>query len=212
MCSNLARLQTKGACVNTRLFTFLTVLIAASILIFAGLIVFGPQRVPVTTGVAQVGGPFTLTSHTGERVSDQSFRGKFMLLVFGFTYCPDVCPTQLQVVSAALDEMGDKAADIQPLFVTIDPERDTPEVLKAYVGNFHSRLIGLTGSDEEIRKIAAAYRVYYARAKGAAGADYLMDHSSIIYLMGRDGRFLKHFSYSTDATELAKGITRAIAA
>ncbi len=195
---------------NTRLFAFLTILIALGILGAAALTVFRPQPVSVTTGEALVGGPFTLTAHTGERVSNETFRGKLMLLVFGFTYCPDVCPTELQVVSAALDEMGTKAADIQPLFVTIDPERDTPAVLAAYVGNFHPRLIGLTGTPEEIRTIAAAYRVYYARAKGGSDADYLMDHSSIIYLMGRDGRFLKHFSYSTDAAKLAEGITRAI--
>jgi protein SCO1/2 len=195
---------------NTRIFAFLTIVIAAAILGFAGLSVLDLQRAPVTTGEALVGGPFTLTAHTGERVSNETFRGKFMLLVFGFTYCPDVCPTELQVVSAALDEMGEKAADIQPLFVTIDPARDTPEALAPYVRNFHARLIGLTGTDEEIRKIAAAYRVYYARAKGGGGADYLMDHSSIIYLMDRDGRFLKHFSYGADATALAQGITRAI--
>jgi protein SCO1/2 len=196
--------------VSTRLFAFVTVLIAATILMVAALSVRNPQRGPVTTGEALVGGPFTLTSHTGERVSDQTFRGKYMLLVFGFTYCPDVCPTELQVVSAALDEMGAKAADIQPLFVTIDPGRDTPQALALYVRNFHPRLVGLTGSEEEIKRIASAYRVYYARAKGGSGTDYLMDHSSIIYLMDRDGRFLKHFSYSTDATKLAQGITQAI--
>jgi protein SCO1/2 len=196
--------------VSTRLFAFVTVLIAATILMVAALSIRNPPRGPITTGEALVGGPFTLTSHTGERVSDESFRGKYMLLVFGFTYCPDVCPTELQVVSAALDEMGARAVDIQPLFVTIDPARDTPETLALYVKNFHPRLIGLTGTEEEIKNIASAYRVYYARAKGGSGADYLMDHSSIIYLMDRDGRFLKHFSYSTDATRLAQGITQAI--
>ncbi|MDP9138795.1 MAG: SCO family protein [Pseudomonadota bacterium] len=195
---------------NTRFFAFLTILIAATLLGFAGLSVLGPQRGAVTTGEALVGGPFTLTAHTGERVSDATYRGKFMLVIFGFTYCPDVCPTELQVVAAALDELGENAADIQPLFVTIDPARDTAAALATYVKNFHPKLVGLTGTNEEIRKIAAAYRVYYARVKGGSGADYLMDHSSIIYLMGRDGRFLKHFSFGTDATELAQGITRAI--
>jgi cytochrome oxidase Cu insertion factor (SCO1/SenC/PrrC family) len=195
---------------NTRLFALLTLLIALGILGAAALTVLKPALGPVTTGEALVGGPFSLTTHTGERVSNETFRGKFMLLVFGFTYCPDVCPTELQVVSAALDQMGAKAADIQPLFVTIDPERDTPAALAPYVGNFHPRLVGLTGTAEEIRSIAAAYRVYYARAKGGSGDDYLMDHSSIIYLMDRDGRFLKHFSYTTDAAALAEGISRAI--
>ena len=133
-----------------------------------------------------------------------------MLVFFGYTYCPDICPTELQVISAALDELGAKGAAIQPIFVTVDPQRDTPEILKTYVSNFHPRLIGLTGTPEAIAAAARAYRVYYSKAPGADAENYLMDHSTIIYLMGPDGTFLKHFTYTTDARQLAKELEAAI--
>ncbi len=156
------------------------------------------------SGVALVGGPFSLVNQDGRRVTEKDFLGRYMLVFFGYTYCPDVCPTELQVMSAALDQMGPEADRIQPVFVSIDPARDTPEVLKAYVGNFNPRLIGLTGTPEEVATIAKAYRAYYAKAGNAGAAtDYLMDHSSIIYLMGPDGRFVKHMPYTTDAAKLA---------
>lgn len=163
------------------------------------------------SGTALVGGPFTLTDQTGKKVTDKDFLGKFTLVFFGYTYCPDVCPTELQVMSAALDNLGAKADNIQPIFISIDPQRDTPEVLKQYVVNFHPRLVGLTGSPEEIASVAKAYRVYYSKVEGSSGPDnYLMDHSTIIYLMDRQGKFLKHFTYSTDAAALAKTIEEAI--
>lgn len=156
------------------------------------------------SGVALVGGPFSLVDQDGRRVTEKDFLGKYMLVFFGYTYCPDICPTELQVMSAALDQLGPEAERIQPVFVSIDPARDTPEVLKAYVGNFGPRLVGLTGTPEEIAAIAKAYRAYYAKAgNGSAATDYLMDHSSIIYLMGPDGRFVKHMPYTTDAAKLA---------
>ena len=156
------------------------------------------------TGRPMVGGPFSLIDNTGKRVTDKDYLGHYMLVFFGYTYCPDVCPTELQVMSAALDQLGPEASRIQPVFVSIDPARDTPEVLKAYVANFGPRLMGLTGTPEEIAAIAKAYRVYYAKAgNGASATDYLMDHSSIIYLMGPDGRFVKHMPYTTDAAKLA---------
>lgn len=166
---------------------------------------------PIGSGTALVGGPFTLTNQDGKRVTDQDFRGKYMLIFFGYTYCPDVCPSELQVMSAALDEMGPEADKIQPVFITIDPERDTPETMKIYVSNFHPRLVGLSGSAEDIAAVAKAYRVYYAKAKGTEDkSDYLMDHSTILYLMGPDGKFAKHFAYGTDAKALAEGLKQAI--
>jgi len=160
----------------------------------------GPQG----SGIALVGGPFSLVDQDGRRVTEKDFLGRYMLVFFGYTYCPDVCPTELQVMSAALDQMGPEADRIQPVFVSVDPARDTPEVLKAYVGNFGPRLIGLTGTPEEIAAVAKAYRVYYAKAgNGSSGTDYLMDHSSIIYLMGPDGRFITHMAYTTDAAKLS---------
>lgn len=156
------------------------------------------------SGVALVGGPFTMTDQNGRRVTEKDFLGKHMLVFFGYTYCPDICPTELQVMMAALDQLGPDAEKVQPVFVSIDPARDTPEVMKAYVENFGSRLIGLTGSPEEVVAMAKAYRAYYAKSGDTSSPDaYLMDHSSIIYLMGTDGRFVKHFAYTTDAGRLA---------
>ena len=159
---------------------------------------------PQGFGTALVGGPFSLVNQDGRRVTEKDFLGKYMLVFFGYTYCPDVCPTELQVMTAALDQMGPEADRIQPVFVSIDPARDTPDVLKAYVANFGPRLAGLTGTPEEVANIAKAYRVYYAKAGNSSSTtDYLMDHSSIIYLMGPDGSFVKHMPYTTDAGKLA---------
>jgi cytochrome oxidase Cu insertion factor (SCO1/SenC/PrrC family) len=163
----------------------------------------------VTSGTALVGGPFSLTDQDGKRRSDADFRGKLMLIYFGYTYCPDVCPTTLATMTEALDKLGAKAAEVQPLFITIDPGRDTPEVMKRYVANFYPGLLGLTGSPAEIAAVARAYRVYYAKAEnGAAGNDYLMDHSGFIYLMGPDGKYLTLLTPQTGAQEMADHIAR----
>jgi len=172
-----------------------------------------PLGSPGGKGVALVGRPFSLTDQDGRKVSEKDFLGRHMLVFFGFTYCPDICPTELQVMMAALDAMGPDGEKIQPVFVSIDPERDTPEVMKAYVANFGPRLIGLTGTAEEIAAVAKAYRVYYARAGDTSSPDsYLMDHSSIIYLMGPDGRFLTHMAYTTDAAKLAAQLKESVTA
>jgi protein SCO1/2 len=163
----------------------------------------------VVSGIADVGGPFKLTAHTGDQVADVDFRGKFMLVAFGFTYCPDVCPAELQVMTAALDAMGRKAERIQPLFITIDPERDDVARLAEYVAPFHPRLIGLTGTPEEIAAVADAYHVWYEKVDGQ-GSDYLMDHTSITYLMGPDGEFVQHFSFGISAETLAKSLRAAV--
>ena len=184
------------------IFAALVLLIAAGLgsYAFMGRALHGPQG----SGTALVGGPFSMVDQDGRRVTEKDFLGKYMLVFFGYTYCPDVCPTELQVMTAALDQMGPEAARIQPVFVSIDPARDTSPVLKTYVANFGGHLIGLTGTPEEVANIARAYRVYYAKAgNGNSSTDYLMDHSSIIYLMGPDGRFVKHMAYTTDAAKLA---------
>ena len=157
-----------------------------------------------SVGQALVGGPFTLTDHTGKRVTDQDFRGRHMLVFFGFTFCPDVCPSGLQVISAALDKLGPKAQRITPLFITIDPERDTPSQLASYVKSFHRRLVGLTGTPAEIDAVAKAYRVYVKKvADPKSTAGYTMDHSAIIYVMGPDGRYVAHFTHATNVDTLA---------
>jgi cytochrome oxidase Cu insertion factor (SCO1/SenC/PrrC family) len=166
---------------------------------------------PMGSGVALVGGPFNMVNHKGEVVTEKSFLGKPMLLFFGFTFCPDICPTELQVMTAAIAELGDKGKDIQPILVSIDPARDTPEVLAAYVSNFGDNVMGLTGSEAQVAAMAGEYRVFYAKQENPKDpANYQMDHSSIIYLMGPDGQFLKHFSYTTDAKALAAGLKLAL--
>jgi protein SCO1/2 len=196
--------------IGNRIFALLTLAAAAILAAAAGYALLQPGPSPLSSGTALVGGPFALTAHTGSRVSDKDFRGKYMLISFGYTYCPDVCPAELQIISAALDELGEVAKDIQPIFITIDPQRDTVAALAQYMPNFHPRYLGLTGSPQEIENVAKAYRVYYGRGQGGGEKDYLMDHSSVIYLMDKGGTFLKHFSYGTDAKALAEGIRAAI--
>ncbi len=158
-------------------------------------------------GIVKIGAPFTLVDHDGKTRSDGDFRGEYLLVFFGYTYCPDVCSTALSDMALALDALGDKAAKVRPLFITVDPARDTPERLKPYVVNFHPRLVGLTGTEEAVTGAAKAYRVYFAKSKAeATPGEYLMDHTSIIYLMGPDGRYLTHFSPGTSAKTMAARI------
>jgi cytochrome oxidase Cu insertion factor (SCO1/SenC/PrrC family) len=162
-----------------------------------------------TVGQALIGGPFTLTDHTGKRVTDQDFRGRTMLVYFGFTFCPDVCPSGLQVIAAALDMLGPKADAIAPLFITIDPERDTPQQLAQYVKSFHPRLIGLTGSPDEIAAVTKAYRVYVKKVEDAKStAGYTIDHSAVLYVMGPDGAFETHFTHAVSADVLAQRLDK----
>ena len=142
------------------------------------------------SGRVPVGGSFELTDQTGLRRTDADFRGELVVLYFGYTYCPDVCPTELQSISLALDKLGAAAEAAQPLFITVDPERDTPARLSDFVSAFHPRLIGLTGSLAEIRKTATAYKTFFARHSIAGSGDYSVDHTGFIYLVGKDGRYL----------------------
>ncbi len=192
------------------LFSIVILLLSAGLAAYS---LFGIRGTAIQTGTGEalVGGPFTLVDQTGKSITDKDFRGKYMLIFFGYTYCPDVCPTELQVMMAALGTLGPRAAEVQPIFITIDPDRDTPEVMQSYVENFGPSLVGLTGTAEQIAQVAKAYRVYYAKSGNTKTQDYLMDHSSIIYLMGPDGHFVKHFTYTTDAAALAEGIAGAMA-
>jgi protein SCO1/2 len=142
------------------------------------------------SGRAPVGGPFELTDQTGHRRTDADFQGKLVVIYFGYTYCPDVCPTELQSISLALDKLGAAADTIQPLFITVDPGRDTPARLADFVSSFHPRLIGLTGSLAEIRKTAIAYRTFFAKNGVTTPDHYSVDHTGFIYLLGKDGRYL----------------------
>ena len=156
------------------------------------------------SGKALVGGPFTLTDNTGKHVTDQDYRGRYMLVFFGFTSCPDICPAGLQLMSGALEKLGPKAQRITPIFISVDPQRDTPEKLAAYVKNFDPRLVGLTGTPDEIAAVAKAYKVYYAKVPSKERPDdYTMDHTSIIYVMDPKGEFITHFTPSTSVDEMA---------
>ncbi len=162
-----------------------------------------PKRGDITVGKALIGGPFELTSHDGKRVRDAKYRGKLMLVYFGFTYCPDICPAGLQVISAALDNIGAQSDKVAPLFITVDPERDTPEQLKSYVSSFHPSLTGLTGSAADISAAAKAYRVYYRKAQDPSLSEYTMDHTSFVYLMDDKGDFITHFPHAVTPDKLA---------
>jgi protein SCO1/2 len=157
-------------------------------------------------GREPVGGPFDLIDQAGRRRTDADFRGKLGLLYFGYTHCPDVCPTELQALSLALDMLGPAGDAVQPLFITLDPERDTPPHLADYVTAFHPRLIALTGPDAVIRKVALAYKVYFARTSMTQGGDYAVDHTGFIYLVGKDGRYLGFLPPGSSPDQIAEAV------
>jgi protein SCO1/2 len=162
------------------------------------------------TGSVPIGGPFTLIDEAGRTVTEADVLGQPLLVYFGYTYCPDVCPTTLTTIAEALDILGDKGRDIAVLFITVDPERDRPENLGEYVKVFHPQIIGLTGTPEQVAAAARAYRVYFAKSAQDPNdpEDYAMDHSAYTYLMGRDGKFLTHFPHGVSANDMAARIAR----
>lgn len=159
-----------------------------------------------------IGGPFALIDHNGKPRTDADFRGKLLLVYFGFTYCPDVCPTDLQDIGLAVDKLGAAGDAVQPLFITVDPARDTADHLKDYVALFHPRLIGLTGDAAAIHTAAAAYRAYYAKVPNERGDDYTVDHSAFIYVMGPDGMYLGFLPPGTPPERIAEAIRPRLAA
>jgi protein SCO1/2 len=161
-------------------------------------------------GRGPIGGPFTLTDQTGKRRSDTEFRGKLMIVYFGYTYCPDVCPTDLMAITQALDALGPAAKGVQPVFITIDPERDT-KALADYVSAFHHSLVGLTGSPDEIRKIANAYKAFYVKVQDERSGDYSIDHAGVIYLMDRHGEYLGFMPPQTNPDRLTEVLRKNLA-
>ena len=155
------------------------------------------------------GGPFALTTSKGESVTEKNFFGKYMLVFFGYTYCPDICPTELQTALDAIDIAGVNGK-ITPVFISIDPARDTPAKMAAYEEQFNNQIIGLTGSPEQVAKAARAYKVYYARSAETPGDDYMMDHSSFLYLMGPDGKFIRAFAGGSEAQAIADVLKQTI--
>jgi cytochrome oxidase Cu insertion factor (SCO1/SenC/PrrC family) len=148
-------------------------------------------------GRGTVGGPFSLTDQTGRRHNDIEFRGKLLIIYFGYTYCPDICPTELQQIGLAVEHLGDVGSAVQPLFITIDPARDTPEVLARYVPSFHPRLLGLTGTSDEIAAVAQEFKVVYTKYQPSDGGPYLIDHTGFVYIVDRSGKYRGFFPPGT---------------
>ncbi len=158
-----------------------------------------------------IGGPFEMVNHLGETVTQESFKGRHMLVYFGYTFCPDVCPTELQSMTVALNDMGEEADAITPVFVTIDPARDDVAAVRDYIGFFHPRLVGLTGTPEQVEAMTDAFGVFYARARDTGETtDYLMDHSSLIFLMDEDGRYVTHIRANTSPEAMARQLRDAL--
>lgn len=163
----------------------------------------------VATGEpVNIGGPFKLIDQNGAARTDQDFRGKFLLVFFGYTYCPDVCPTTLAVMKSALEMLGSRADNVVPLFITVDPKRDTPEKLKAYLSSFGPRFVGLTGGDKAIAAVAKEYRVYYQTRPPENGGDYTVDHSGVVYLMDESGRFVANYSLENSPDMMAQDLLK----
>jgi cytochrome oxidase Cu insertion factor (SCO1/SenC/PrrC family) len=166
---------------------------------------------PPGIATAAIGGAFELVDQTGRTRTEADLAGKFSLIYFGFTYCPDACPTALLAMSEALDRVGPAlAARVQPVFVTVDPERDTVQQMNAYVTAIDDRLMGLTGSAEQVARAARAYRVFYRKATPKDSADYLVDHTSLIYLMGPDGKYVSHFTHETSVERIEETLRRTL--
>ena len=163
------------------------------------------------TATPQVGGKFALVDQDGRRVTDATYRGKAMAIFFGFTNCPDICPTGLARMAEILDALGPDAAKLQPIFVSVDPRRDTPEVMKSYVLHFSDRIAGLTGSEAEIAAVAKAYRVYFKiHGNPATDPNYVVDHSAFVYVMDPKGGFVGTFTPETPVDAAVKLIRRAL--
>ena len=155
------------------------------------------------TGASLIGGAFSLTDHTGAAVTEKNFQDKYMLVFFGFTNCPSVCPLGLSRMIRALKQIDNFESKITPVFITVDPERDTPERMTTYLGYYHSSFVGLTGSEEQLEQVKTAYRAYSFKSKDPDSDNYSFDHSSMIYLMGKQGQYITHFSDQTSVDEMS---------
>jgi protein SCO1/2 len=180
---------------------------------------FGLQMAPQAggdRGGTNIGGPFTLVNTDGETTRSADFDGQYRLIYFGYTYCPDICPTTLVDMTRGLEQLANtapaKAKRIKPIFISVDPERDDVEAVNAYIENFHPRFAGLTGSPEQVKKAANAFHVYYEKVKKDRPAgEYLVNHSSYIYLLGPNGRYIDHFKHTTKADKLTDALATKVA-
>lgn len=189
-----------------------TLLYVILILTFIAILALWPvpnasQDKQTDTSPVPIGGPFTLTDQHGNTVKDADFRGRVMLVFFGFTHCPDICPTTVSTLSKAMEALGDKANHVAPIFITVDPKRDTKEKMADYLSSFDKRIVGLTGGEEAIKKTADAYRVYFSILSPASSdMDYMVDHSAILYMIDERGNYLRHFPYDASVAEITAAI------
>jgi protein SCO1/2 len=174
--------------------------------------ILGGDAAPPSAGGVQLpqgmtlGGPFSLTDQNGRAVTESDFAGRFLLVYFGFTYCPDVCPTELGTIASALDLLDGQAERVTPVFISVDPERDTPAAMADYVSRFHPRMVGLTGTPQQVSAAARAYRVFFAKVQRPEMTQYLIDHSSFIYLVGPDGKVRTLFRPETAPEAIAEAV------
>ena len=216
MARNLpGRASRAGAPTNSRRFVLAAVLLGGLVIMGAGALLAlahrdTPRGVAGTLLASAIGGPFRLVDQNGNTVTDADLKGKWSLVYFGYTHCPDACPTALNDIAIALDQLGPKREAVRAVFITVDPERDTPEVLKDYVTSFDAAILALSGSPEEIARAAKAYRVYYAKHP-EPGGDYSMDHSSVIYVMDPEGRFTASFTHQSTPEEIAERLKKLLA-
>lgn len=157
-------------------------------------------------GVVDIGGDFELMNQNGELFGSRDLKGKPYLIYFGFSFCPDICPTSLNKMAKVIDTLSKYNISITPVFVSLDPERDTPEVLKKYLATFGDKFVGLTGRPADIKKVADEFKVYYAKASSSNKSDkeYVLDHTSLIYVMDKEGKYMKHFHLDTPAEEMVE--------
>ena len=193
-------------------FVVAAVLLAGTLIIAAGALLGlalhqNPKGAAGTLLGSAIGGPFHLVDQNGKPVSDADLKGKWQLLFFGYTHCPDTCPTALNEISLALDQLGKKRDEVEIVFITVDPERDTPEVLKSYVESFDAPIVALTGTPDQVAQAAKVYRVYYAKHPRPDGG-YDMDHSAVIYVMDPQGRFTATFTPDATADVISERLQK----
>jgi protein SCO1/2 len=210
-----SRAPRAGALANSRRFVLAAALLGGLVIMGAGVLLAlahrdTPRGAAGTLLASAIGGPFRLVDQNGKTVTDADLKGKWSLVYFGYTHCPDACPTALNDIAIALDQLGPKREAVRSVFITVDPERDTPEVLKEYVTSFDAPILALSGSPEEIARAAKAYRVYYAKHP-EPGGDYSMDHSSVIYVMDPEGRFTASFTHQSTPEEIAERLKKLLA-
>jgi protein SCO1/2 len=190
----------------------LCILALARVVVATTLIVVGALPAHTANAPVTVGGPFTLVAPDGTTVTDRTYANKWLLVYFGFTFCPNTCPTALLEIAAALEKLGPDAAKLQPLFITVDPQRDTPEVMGNYMQSFDTRIIGLTGTTQQIAAVAKEYGAYYAPQRTGPGADdYVIDHSTYLYLMDPQGKFVRGFDADASGERIADAVRKQMA-